>query len=267
MATRLISYFPEHKTYVEVFGGGGSVLFAKEPSLADIYNDIDSTLVSFFRVLRDEEQFKEFHKLVELTPYSREEFYFCRDHWKDTQDMVTRVFRWFVVARMSFAGEVGGSWSHSVTTSRRGMSKAVSAWLSIVEMLPEIHERLSKVQIEHQDFRSLIKAYDRVQTFFYCDPPYLLETRRSGGYDHEMSDADHIDLLTILKQVKGMVLISGYPSELYSKILDGWDYKEWDRVCSAAGNTVGTGILGEGSGKEKQSRIEAVWANYTLPKD
>ena len=47
-----------HKTFVDVFGGGGSVVFAKKPGL-DIYNDLDSGLVNFYRRLRDD--FEEFY--------------------------------------------------------------------------------------------------------------------------------------------------------------------------------------------------------------
>ena len=79
MVKKLLKLIPEHKIYVEVFGGGASLLFAKEPSPIEIYNDIDEGLVNFFRVLRDPEKFGKFYAKAVLTPYSRAEFYYCRD--------------------------------------------------------------------------------------------------------------------------------------------------------------------------------------------
>jgi len=53
MVKKLLPLIPQHKIYVEVFGGGASLLFAKEPSPVEVYNDLNSDLVNFFRVLRD----------------------------------------------------------------------------------------------------------------------------------------------------------------------------------------------------------------------
>lgn len=51
---------PEIKTYVELFGGGGSMLLGMQPkaSRLDIYNDLDSDLSNLFLCVRD--------RLVEL---------------------------------------------------------------------------------------------------------------------------------------------------------------------------------------------------------
>lgn len=77
MLGRLLPLIPPHHTYVEVFGGGAALLFNKEPSPVEVYNDIDGNLVNFFRVLRDPEKFQRFYQLLQLTPYSREEFRYC----------------------------------------------------------------------------------------------------------------------------------------------------------------------------------------------
>ncbi len=203
MVAWLLKFVPSHKIYVEPFGGGGSLLLAKAPSLIEVYNDIDSGLVNFFRVLRDPEKFERFYRLAALTPYSREEYYFCVKTWQDVEDDVERAYRWFVVARMSFSGRSGKSgWSFSVTTSHRGMASAVSKWLSCLEHLPKVHERLMRVQIEHDDFRKIFPRYDTDETFFYVDPPYVSETRRSGKYTHEMSLEDHKELVEILLRLR-----------------------------------------------------------------
>lgn len=220
MVAKLLKFIPSHKIYVEVFGGGASLLFAKEPSPVEVYNDIDSGLVNFFRVLRDKDKFQEFYRKVCLTPYSREEYNYCRSTWEDCDDEVERAYRWFIVARMSFSGEFGHSWSFGVKFSRKGMASKCSSWLSIIDKLPDIHERIMRVQIEHKDFRDLIKTYDTKDTFFYLDPPYVPETRRSGKYKHEMTDKDHEDLVEILLTIKGKAMLSGYANIIYKRLED-----------------------------------------------
>ncbi|MGE5605457.1 MAG: DNA adenine methylase, partial [Bacteroidota bacterium] len=129
MVSKLVPLEPEHKIYVEVFGGGANYLLAHEPSKVEIYNDLDSGLINFFRVLRDPRKFGRLYHYAIHTPYSREEFKFCRDTWREPNDDVIRAYRWFVKNRMSFAG-LGRSWGRTVTSSTRGMAEAPSSWLS-----------------------------------------------------------------------------------------------------------------------------------------
>ena len=57
----------------------------------------------------------------------------------------------------------------------------------------------------------------------YCDPPYPLSTRKGREYyRHEMTDEDHVALLSALAAVKADVLISGYPCPLYDEALKDW---------------------------------------------
>jgi len=261
MVKKLLKLIPSHKIYVEVFGGGGSLLFAKKPSPIEIYNDLDSGLVNFFRVLRDQEKFKEFHRLVSLTPYSREEYYFYRETWKECENDIERAYRWFIVARMSFSGRFGGGWNFIITRSNRNMAGTCSQYLSIIEELPEIHQRIMRVQIEHKDFRELIPIYDTSETLFYCDPPYISETRNNEKYYKcEMSIEDHKYLVDLLLQIKGKALLSGYQHPIYKPLEDaGWIRKDYKTACHAAGRTRYTKILGKGSGMEMQPRIESVW--------
>lgn len=245
MVEKLLKLIPKHHTYVEVFGGGARLLFAKPPSPVEVYNDIDSGLINFFRILRDPGKFQRFYRLVSLTPYSREEYNFCRDTWEQCEDDVERAYRWFVVARMSFGGRFGAGWCFNLIESSRGMSKACSSWLSTIEMLPQIHARIMRVQIEHKDFRELIPLYDMPETLFYMDPPYIPQTRRSGKYKHEMTIDDHRELVDIVLKVKGMVMLSGYRHQIYEPLeQSGWIRHDYETVCSAAGRTRGSGILG-----------------------
>lgn len=88
MVNKLLPLIPKHKAYVEVFAGSAAVFFAKGVSPLEVINDLDSGLVNFYRVLRDPEKLPRFSHLVQLTPYSREEFVFCRETWKTCRNDV-----------------------------------------------------------------------------------------------------------------------------------------------------------------------------------
>jgi len=260
MTAKLLPLLPAHHTYVEVFGGGAALLFTKQPVPVEVYNDLDEGLVNFFRVLRDPDGAKELQRLASLTPYSRAEYYYNRDYWQDEADPVQRAYRWWCVARMSFSGCLGRSWSYTRTCTRRGMSGSCSQWLSVIEDLPRFHERIMRVQIECDDFRKVIPRYDTAETLFYCDPPYVTDTRRMGGYAHEMNEQDHKELVELLLGITGKVVVSGYNHDIYNPLVDnGWRQINYKTACYATGRTRGTGVLGEGSGRKMQPRTEMVW--------
>ena len=52
LAPWIVSMFPAHRVYVEPFFGGGSVLLSKKPSSIEIVNDLDGSVVAFWRALR-----------------------------------------------------------------------------------------------------------------------------------------------------------------------------------------------------------------------
>ena len=269
MVKKLLHLLPAHRIYVEVFGGGASLLLAKEPSLVEVYNDLDAGLVNFFRVLRDPDLFAEFHRRVQLIPYSRGEFYRYRELWWSGQapaDPVENAVAFFVLSRQSFGGLFGYTWSMSVSSSSRGMASSVSSWLSAIDRLPAVAERLLRVQIECLDWRRILPLYDTEETFFYLDPPYLPSTRKAGQYAHELSDSDHEDLVDALLALRGKALLSGYANPLYAKLeAAGWHRRDFATVCHAAGRTRAIGIRGPGSATAKAPRTETVWANYDLP--
>jgi DNA adenine methylase len=254
---KLLQYIPPHRTYVEVFGGGANLLFVKPPSPVEVYNDIDHSLVDFFRVLSSPELFEKFYRRVAVLPYSRTLYKECLETWHLQEDIIERTIRWYIVARQSFGGRFGSGWGYSVKESAGGMARAVSGWLSTLEMLPEIHRRLMKVQIECLDFRDAIKIYDTEETFFYLDPPYHPETRKSDkGYRYELEVEEYTEMVEILLRIKGKCMLSGYFHEVFTPLEEaGWKRIEIDTAC----------LLGAGvNGKVEYRRLESVWMNYTI---
>ena len=261
LVKKLLPLVPKHQTYVEVFGGSAALFFAKEVSPLEVINDLHSGLVNFYRVLRDPEKFAKFDYLVNLTPFSREEFSFCKDSWRSCEDDVEKAYQWFVVMRQSF-GAIGAAFGNSVTQGNKGMASAVTGFLGAIERLPEIHQRLRGVQIEELDFRKLIKKYDRSGTFFYLDRPYVMSTRRAKAYEHEMSDEDHEELVDLLLGIDGKAILSGYANPIYAPLeRAGWKRYDFNASCAVAARTRQTGLLGKGSATDSQARIESVWAN------
>jgi DNA adenine methylase len=268
MVAKLLKYVPKHTYYLEAFGGGASLLFAKKPTTFEVYNDILSDLVNFFRVLQDPEKFQKFYEKVYLTPYSRELYYIFRNEYESIEDEVEKAYRFFVIARQSFSGKWGESWGYNVKEIRKNMCENIAAWLSTIEMLPEMHARLRTVVIEHDTWEKVCERYNDWgdEGFYYLDPPYVLDTRRDKkGYKYEMSNEEHKKLVDwLLTKAKVKVMLSGYDNEIYQKLeKNGWKKICWEVACSAAGRTRGTGILGKGATFAKnQRRVECIWINY-----
>ena len=186
----------------------------------ETYNDLDSDLVNFFAVLRDQPD--QLVRQIGLTPFSREELAkACRR--ESHLAPLERARRFYVRARQMRTGlaqtSSEGRWAHCVLTSRAGMAGAVSRWLGAVEGLPEIAQRLQRVQIENAPALEIIQRFDTPRTLFYLDPPYVHGSRGdAAAYGYEMSDDDHRELAALLRHVKGRAVLSGYRSPLYNEL-------------------------------------------------
>lgn len=246
----LLPLLPEAHHYCEPFAGSAAVLLNRGPAPIETYNDIDGEVANFFRVLRDQKE--RLTELLALTPFSREEFYLSiMDTGPQISDL-ERARRFFVRARQVRTGLAQkaslGRWANCKNTSRAGMSGVISRWLGSVEGLPEIAERLLRVQIENRPALDVITLYDSPNTLFYCDPPYPHESRGdSNAYEFEMTVQEHEELASILHLAKGRVAVSGYRCELMDRLYGDWSCMEApEKLCHSA----------------KQPRTEALWMNY-----
>jgi DNA adenine methylase len=230
LAKRIVELMPPHTHYVEPFAGGLSVLLAKDPEgVSEVVNDVYGDLTVFWRVLADPVWFAEFQRIIQATPFS--EWHWQSAHRFDPAacaSSVTQAVAFFVLARQSHAGRMDGFAALSRNRTRRGMNEQASAWLSAVEGLPEVHARLRRVVILNRDAAAVIRGQDGPKTLFYCDPPYLHETRAvTDAYRHEMTNEDHRNLLAALLECEGRVMLSGYPNGLYDETLKGWSRVDW----------------------------------------
>lgn len=219
MTNIIIDQFPkDYEIYVEGFGGGASVLFQKPQNGIEIYNDLEENVYSLFKVLSDKDMFIRLKERLDISFYSaqlREEY---KELLKTDISLEDRAYYFFYVNRSSFNGVGGFSTACLV---RRNMSQSVSSFMGMIDKLPEVHNRLSSVVIEHRDILDLINRYDLPNAFMYLDPPYVMSTRTSGQkYECDMTDEQHEALIERLLSCKCKWLVSGYDNPIYDKLTE-----------------------------------------------
>jgi DNA adenine methylase len=214
----IVSKFPMHKAFVDVFGGTGAIIMNKPKVDVNIYNDLNGDIVNFFRVVRDQPQ--RFIDYIELIPYSREEYYTFLEKMKTETDSFLRAIYFFYLQNCSFAGK-SGSFGYSIKRS--------NYWSNNDERIMRVSEKFKLTTIEHLDFREMFNRYDRDKNaLFYCDPPYMADTRTDKAYyKDEMTKDDHEDLLKLVTTATGKIAISGYETELYMDYLK--DFKLYQK--------------------------------------
>ena len=232
-------FFPAHTCYVEPFGGAAGVLLQKPRVYAEVYNDLDGDVVNFFRVLQDPALRAQLIERLVLTPYARGEF---EKAWRPARGQVERARRLAIRAQMAFgsAGATKGSSGFRVDTKRK-YGTAQELWAHYPESIAQAGQRFVGVLIENKPAIEVMRQHDASTTLHFVDPPYVLATRDarasvssgSSYYKHEMSDRDHGALLEALEALEGMVVLSGYESELYALRLAGWQRHTTTAASSA----------------------------------
>lgn len=217
IAEWIINQFPSHKVYCEPFFGSGGVFFNKTPSALETINDIDGNVVNLFKVCR--ERPAELAAVLELTPWSREEYKNCYD--MTFGDEVERARRTVVRFHQSF-GTSNSSLSSWRNSQSAGSPRVTAQWKELPRIVFDVCERLKDAQIENMDAFTLIERYNSPETLLYIDPPYLQGIRKRNLYKYELNNDRHVELLELLKVSKSKVCLSAYDSELYNDMLEGW---------------------------------------------
>jgi len=245
IAPWIIDHIPEHSVYVEPYFGSGAVFFNKKPCKIETINDLNSDVVNYFKVLRDKAD--ELIRLLELTPYGRDEYnnaYSIADNDTDIEKarkFVVKCFMGFGCSNLYKNGFRSSQQSNSPHTTK--------AWCELPETLRKATARLKNAQIENLSAIEIINRYNTKDVFIYADPPYLLDTRKGYLYKHEMTDEQHIELLELLINHPGKVMISGYENDLYNATLKGWE-KAYKSTTAEQG----------------LQRQEVIWMNYEVNK-
>ena len=208
----MIEQFPEeYDRYVEVFGGAGWVLFAKEKKGIEVYNGINSNLVNLYKCVKYHPE--ALQKELDGILMSRELF---QDAILETRGLtdIQRAARFFVAINESF-----GSKMETFGLQPKNMKASV-------DFLKIASERLNTVVIENRDFDKLIQSYDRSSTLFYLDPPYYKTERYyQGGFKRE----DHKRLREALRNIRGKFILSYNDCPEIRELYQGYEIIEVDR--------------------------------------
>jgi len=228
-------------------------LLNKEPSFIEVFNEIDGDLINFFQCLR-EDPYRLF-SIVYFLPYSRrlyneiKEVIKNREKW-NMLDRFTRAAYYFYLNNASINGQLFSGFK-TAKTNKGGIPTKL--YVGRISRLFEVAERFRYVIIENLDFERVIKKYDTPDTLFYCDPPYILERKRSDYYRYDFTLEDHIRLANLLNNISGKAAVSYMPhpilEELYPR--DKWIWVEKEFITYS---TVQTG--------RRRQRIELLIMNY-----
>jgi DNA adenine methylase len=235
LAPWIIENLPPHRVYVEPFGGAASVLMRKPRSYAEVYNDLDSEVVSLFRVLRDPIQAQELEHILRLTPFARDEFDLA---YMPAYTEAEKARRLIIRAFMGFGSDghnaENGKTGFRANSNRAGTTPAHD-WANYPKQIEAFCDRLAGVVIENRDAFEIMAQQDSEQTLHFVDPPYVHETRgRKNCYKFEMDNAAHERLLDFLNyQIKGMVVLCGYDNALYAARLN-WERRERRAMADGA---------------------------------
>lgn len=248
LAPWILEHLPPHRVYVEPYGGAASVLLRKARSYAEVYNDLDGEIVNLFRVIR--ERPAELTRALLWTPFSRTEYRVTS--FEPSDDPLEAARRTVV---RSFQGFASSSLQRDVksgfrSNSNRSGTTPAHDWANYPGTIRGLARRMRGVTIENLEATVVMRQHDSPQTLHYCDPPYVHGTRTTvpngqDGYAHEMTDDDHRSMAEVLRSLRGMVVLSGYPSDLYDREL----FPDWHREQRLA--------LADGA----KERTEVIWMN------
>lgn len=247
--------YDDNAFYVEPFGGNATVLLSKPRVPVEVYNDLDNRLVNLFRILQNPADLEQLEHRLNMTLYSRSEFRRALQIMRHGPfEGIEYAWAFFTAQNQGFGGIAvsEGNWSRNFGTAR-GMPAAVSRFLKRVERLKPIHERLKSVQIDSTDALSCIRFWDSPDTVFYCDPPYVHETRsKNRFYLHEQPLSFHVSLVKILSSISGRCVLSCYWNQVYQPLVDaGWQRVEFEVTCRAS-------AVGRGQGQTRTKRNEVL---------
>jgi DNA adenine methylase len=195
-----------------------------------------------------QQRLPEFTDRINQIVYSKETYYAAKN--ADTpKDVLEAAIIAYIRRRMSRGGAVTTyCWS---SRFYNGLPEEISGFERAKKELPAISERLQGVTLTNLDALDVIRKFDSPTTLHYLDPPYLPETRISKNvYNMEMTISQHEQLADVCRNLSGKIILSGYPSSLYTKLYAGWRcmLKETPNHSSMS--------------KAKEMKTECLWCNF-----
>lgn len=237
--------------FVDVFGGSGTVLLGKPPDKFEVYNDFDGDLVNLFRCMK-ERPLSVIRELGFLSFNSRDDFNVLKkfigqeeftDAYLSKQMELSEILlqppeddeiRKFMKGKAE-AYDVRRACAYlkllrySYSSGKKSFASQPFDIRRLFDLIWRTHNRLSNVIIENQDFEQLIRHYDRPNTVFYCDPPYV---ESEYVYDKGFTLEDHKRLCHTLSTMQGKFLLSYNDCEWVRQKYKDFQIFDFSRVHS-----------------------------------
>ena len=244
---------PDHRAYVEPFGGAGSVLLAKSPAPVEVYNDLDGELVNFFRVLRDDPD--GLLRAFRWALVSRNEYVRLAGLDPAKLTPTERAYRFYYLVMANWGAESGRFRFQASISGGGGGNRLIGALANLEKRFVPVHRRLQRVIIEELPWQEVLERYDGPDTAFYLDPPYPGHQVRYGinmrGLD------EHRTLWRSLKHLKGRWLLSTY---------DDADLRlEMERIFDGEARYYPINVPWGSPSRRPDRNKELLVANYPLP--
>lgn len=236
IADWIISHMPPHVHYLEPYFGSGAVLFRKPRSKIETINDLNGDVVNLFKVLRDRPE--ELAAAIHMTPWAREEY---RMGYERTVDDFENARRFIVRCWQAYGTRLNASsgWKNEGCGAQGKI--VIHVWRDLPKRILAVAERLRGVQIECAPAIDVIQRLAGSHVLIYADPPYL---NVAPLYAEKTSVEEHGEMLGVLKDFPGPVLLSGYENDLYADELGEWT--RYHRSANADGGA---------------ARVETLWLN------
>lgn len=210
LAKRILPLFGEHVSYVEPFCGGAALFFLKEPSKAEVLNDINGEVVNLYRVVQH--HLDEFVRQFRWSLVSRELFSWLKATPEVILTDIQRAARFYYLQKLAFGGKVSGQTFGVVPQGAPRLNLT-----RMEEDLSMAHLRLARATIEHLPWDACIKRYDRPGALVYCDPPYW----GTEGYGVEFGLEQYDMMAELARTMKGRMIISVNDIPEMRKAFDG----------------------------------------------
>ena len=200
--------------YIEPFCGGATVLLNKLPSKVETINDLDGHLMNFWRVFKDDVLHKKLLKKLEYYIHSQDEWKrcvaFCNDNPVSIdirpEHKVELAYCYWVKTQDSFC-YIGDSYGYVKDSQNANNRLVATNSIKKIKDFDRFYHRIKEAQVFCEDSVKLIKRLDNKTALFYCDPPYPETAQR---YKNKYSKQNFIDLMAVLRGIKGKFLLSVY---------------------------------------------------------
>lgn len=229
----LHTYFPDHDAYFSIFGGAASDLLGKPCSAIEQVSDLHAGVINYFTHLRDSPA--ELIAAINGSPATSEELERCWIDYTQPFDRTIESARCMYISSVLTYSGAGTRWNTKLK-GKKVLAQRFPDGRVYADYLMDISGRLRRVEFFQRRYQDAIAQATRSRHLIYADPTYLNSTR--GGKDNrhvnrakaltrnqylfELCDEQHQELAVLLRLSPAMVVLSGYPSEMYRSLYRGW---------------------------------------------